>query len=384
MPKVIEPREYKLSLTCEAQNKNYMETKKANLAPAAMKSGKRLSGLAIGLGVGAATAAGAGVGVMLDKVFSKKHYDLDDDDDDIEDVENPTDEISQEKTEENTEQVEHVEHHVHHHVHHIQRDQEPGLPEGGDASELEPLGWYAEVDEDGNDIYFFLMGDKESGGAMYALAESQPGSGIYDTVIDMTQEPYGIIHVDDFYTREELENVIPNPYIEADDDLVEPDMPTDMDDIDDDGDSEDLGDDEDLIDEDLSDEDLTDEDLTDEDLTDEDEIVIDDDDVIVDDDDVNLDEDDVILDDDEIILDEDDVILDEDLADEDLYPDEEADVYPADEEDVLEGDEVAINDEGEDSGDYDNPPELDEPLADEDLYHDDDLLDEPIDDTMMV
>ncbi len=379
MPKVIEPREYKLSLTCEAQNKNYMETKKANLAPAAMKSGKRLSGLAIGLGVGAATAAGAGVGVMLDKVFSKKHYDLDDDDDDIEDVENPTDEISQEKTEENTEQVEHVEHHVHHHVHHIQRDQEPGLPEGGDASELEPLGWYAEVDEDGNDIYFFLMGDKESGGAMYALAESQPGSGIYDTVIDMTQEPYGIIHVDDFYTREELENVIPNPYIEADDDLVEPDMPTDMDDIDDDGDSEDLGDDEDLIDEDLSDEDLTDEDLTD-----EDEIVIDDDDVIVDDDDVNLDEDDVILDDDEIILDEDDVILDEDLADEDLYPDEEADVYPADEEDVLEGDEVAINDEGEDSGDYDNPPELDEPLADEDLYHDDDLLDEPIDDTMMV
>lgn len=328
-----------------------------------MESGKRLSGLAIGLGVGAATAAGAGVGVMLDNVFSKKHYDLDDDDEDIEDVEETIDDNTQEEPKENTnlddDNYPREHHHHHHHHHHHDREQgdgmidepadDPGFMPG--EGEMAPLGWYAEVDEDGNDVYFFLIGDEESGGAMYALAESQPGSGIYDTVIDMTTEPYSVEHIDNFYTREELENTIPNPYTAdagMDDEPLGPDIPAEGEDIDDDDDG-------DIIDDDMIDDDEGD--IIDDDLIGEDDI-LDEDEVLLDDDEVVLGEDDVILDDDEVVIDEDDVILDDD--------------------------NVAIGDEGTDSGDYDTPPELDETYAEEDLYPEDQLPDEPIDDSMMV
>ena len=329
-----------------------MDTKKANFTPVAGETGKskRLSGLAIGLGVAGVAGAGASAAVVLNNVLGKKHYDLDDDD--IEEEENPTDENIQEQPAEH-----------HHHHHHHERPEPPAEPDvvnpeppTPDELEMEPLGWYYEIDNDGNEVFYFLVGDKESGGAMLALAESQPGSGIYDTVIDMTTDPYSVEHIDQFYTREELENVIPNPDREPlpdiDDDINTDDQLDEDNDDDDNNDNSDNGEDGDDV-------------ITDDDILDEGEVILDDDEVVLDVDEVILDDDEVILDDDEVVLDDDEVVLDEDevVIDEDnINVDEEVYGAPV---------------EGIDS-------EIEDPYIEEDLYPDENIADEPIDDSMMM
>ena len=388
-----------------------METKKANFIPVSNEIGKskRLSGLAIGLGVAGATGVGATAGVVLNNMLGKKHYDLDDDDDDTdaENNEDLNDENTREKSNTRHDDDNHNHPHEPRHTHvrepedisddttDIPTDDIIGQPEDvPEVPELVPLGWYSEIDEDGNEVYFFLIGDEESGGAMIALAESIPGSGIYDTVIDLTTEPFTVEHIDEFYTREELETVIPNPEREYEteddinyDDIVDDDGDDDDNDDDVDGD-DDLIDNGDVIDNENDDVIVDDDVIIDGDdvIIDGDDVIIDDDDVVIDDDDVIIDDDDVIIDDDDVIIDDDDVIIDDDeeIVNEDDVIVNEDDVIINEDEIVIDGDNINVDEEV-----YGGPvegldPEIEDPYIEEDLYPDEDVLNEPMDDDIVM
>ncbi len=292
-----------------------METKRAGFAqaaPVAEETGKskRLSGLAIGAAVAAVTGVGATAGVVLNNVLGKKHYDLDDEDDELETDEvvdanddNNTDEEFQEDTQNADEQP-------------LPQEPEPKSepnPEPEPEVDLEPLGWYTAEGPDGEEVYLLVMGDAKTGTPLFAIGESIPGSGEYDIVFDLTQDPVTNEPLGFTVTREELEDVMPNPdyeprSIESDD----IDDPLDGEDYDDDNDDNDggIGNDNDIVEDDRTiGDDIIDDDNI---LIEDDDIIVEDDDIIVEDDDIIVEDDDIIVDDDDIIVDDDDIIVDGD------------------------------------------------------------------------
>ena len=314
-----------------------METKKADFAPVAQEIGKsrRMSGLAVGLGVAGATGVGAAAGVVLNNMLGKKHYDLDDDDDEIEENDHPT-EDTKEKTHDNTRHNDDS-HNYPQEPQHVQEQEVVETPDvnGGHEPvdtpvEPEPLGWLADEGPDGEDVYYLIIGDPKTGTPMIAVAESEPGSGIYDVVYDLTQDPVTVEPLETPFTREQLEDVMPNPGRDAEPELEpEPDPNG--------------GEGEDDDDNDKDDDDKDDDDTDGEEVIDDDEIIIDEDEVVIDDEVVIVDEDGEIIGEENVIVDE--------------------EVYGA----PVEG----------------LDPDIEEPYIDENLYPEDDMLDEPMDDMIM-
>lgn len=193
---------------------------------------KRLSGLAIAAGVAGSTAVGAAAGVAMSRLFSKKHYDLDDDDDETNDNPDPKSDEPEAK------------HEPKHEPKH--EEPKPDTPKGReeiveddidkgddinneivnggddvnggeDGMTIEPLGWYAEEGLDGEDVYYLMLGDPNTGAVVAAIAESVPGSGVYDVLLDLTQDPVVAMPLAQPVMREDIEAEIPNPYIDDDD-----------------------------------------------------------------------------------------------------------------------------------------------------------------------